>query len=241
MMNKSLEALPTHSAYTPLHTVDEVVAAHRARQNPTSINYRGRTYTIFPDVFSPFIAPSGHLSLALAGLPIFQNKRILDVGSGCGIFACLLKEAGAETILGLDINPSAIANAQLNVRSQQMSGIEIRESNLFEALGAQESFDIVFADLPFTRGDVCDNLDAAFFDPDLRTIRQFLIGFASLPQFRNAEAFLCLSNLDGLDVPETAQELGLDMHPFLTVDLLWIKLMIYCVRRQEALTASFLK
>jgi predicted RNA methylase len=78
-----------------------------------------------------------------------SGKAILDIGTGCGLLALLAKKLGAGYALGVDINASAITNAESNLRNNfsDCSGVEFRVSNLYQSVSSQ--FDIIVSNPPY--------------------------------------------------------------------------------------------
>lgn len=205
---------PSHKTQSLLQSqtvfIQEVLLAHRRITKPVEVTYHGHLFRIHPNVFSPFIAPSGRASLSLAAWPIFHGKRVLDVGCGSGIFACLARLSGASRVVGIDINPHAVVNARENALALGVqNSVEIRRGDLFGPVSDTESFDIIFADLPFSSGEPRDDLERAFFDKDLGSIFRFIRNLPTIiKRSRSARAYLCLSNLEPLEpvlaqLPET--------------------------------------
>lgn len=95
---------------------------------------------------------------------LYFRKRVLDMGTGCGIqgMTCLL--GGADYVLLSDVSQEAVKCAESNLVDSGLGGrADVRVSDLFEQLGGVEPFDlIVFAqpyfvgspisEYPFTRG-----------------------------------------------------------------------------------------
>lgn len=75
---------------------------------------------------------------------------ILDLccGSGC-IGLALAKAFPQATIIGTDINNKAIKLAQKNKAYNDISNITFIQSNLFDALEAQNQFDIIISNPPY--------------------------------------------------------------------------------------------
>lgn len=205
---------------------------HRQRTAVERVSHLGHSFEIDPQVFSPFIAPSGYLSFSLVAHPIFSQKRVLDVGCGAGIFASLAAASGATRVVGVDINPVAVENARRNVSALGVESLaEIRTGDLFGPISEDEVFDIIFADLPFTSGEPRDLLDRAFYDPDLITIRRFL---RELPHLLTragdgARAYLCLSDFEAFGSTEISiNSLGLlEEREYLSVHLSEATLNLY--------------
>ncbi len=76
-----------------------------------------------------------------------SRKRALDIGTGAGIQATML--AGfSERVVGVDINPRAVAYAGLNAELNGAGNVEVRTSDLYEAV-AGERFDLIVSNPPF--------------------------------------------------------------------------------------------
>lgn len=78
-----------------------------------------------------------------------KGRKILDLGTGCGIIALFAKKRGAKYVLGTDINPRAIANAQYNLKTafKDQENIEFKQSDLFENVDGK--FDIIVFHAPY--------------------------------------------------------------------------------------------
>ena len=79
------------------------------------------------------------------------GKRILDIGTGCGIIALFAKKKRAAYVLGIDINKVAISNAETNLKNNfnESFGIEFKQSDLYEEVSGR--FDIIVSNPPFLR------------------------------------------------------------------------------------------
>ncbi len=77
--------------------------------------------------------------------------RILDIGVGSGVIAVtLVSELEKATVLAVDISETALEVARRNASS--LSGqdrIEFRLSNIFEAVGKDEKFDLIVSNPPY--------------------------------------------------------------------------------------------
>lgn len=185
--------------------VHEVVQRHRAIRSSVYHEYHGHRLRIDPSVFSPFIAPSGEISLTFAALPIFDGARVLDVGCGAGIQASLIGASGAHRVVGVDINPAAIENARANASAIGCTNVEFRVGDLFSTIDESEVFDIIFADLPLMSEKPNDMLERAFFDPELDCSRRFLEALPWILSRGNGVAYLCTSNLGLVDLEKSTR------------------------------------
>ena len=78
-----------------------------------------------------------------------QVTTILDIGTGSGCIALALAQAFPNAhIIGIDINPQALALARENAILNQVKNIEFIESNLFENLQNQK-FDLIVSNPPY--------------------------------------------------------------------------------------------
>ena len=75
-----------------------------------------------------------------------KGKSVLDMGSGSGIIAVAAKEAGAKSVLAVDINPDAI-------KLIQSKEIKARVSNLFSKIKQSEKFDLIIFNPPYLPED----------------------------------------------------------------------------------------
>ncbi len=86
-------------------------------------------------------------ALTLASLTVRQQaRRVLDLGTGCGIQA-LLAARHADAIVATDINPRALRYTELNAELNDVS-LDVRAGSLFEPV-AGEHFDLIVSNPPF--------------------------------------------------------------------------------------------
>lgn len=78
-----------------------------------------------------------------------RGKRILDIGTGCGLIALIGKRLGASYVLGVDINPAAIRDADANLERNfpNTGGVEFRLGDLYGCLTGK--FDIIVSNPPY--------------------------------------------------------------------------------------------
>jgi release factor glutamine methyltransferase len=118
-----------------------------------------------------------------------SGAHILDMGCGSGVLGLTLASEwpGCHVTLA-DVSPDALALAQENARSLEISNVTFIESDLFSAL-ADQTFDLIVANLPYVperdrdtlaREVMHDPALALFSGPDgLDLIRRFVPAAAS--------------------------------------------------------------
>lgn len=207
--------------------VSQVIGWHRNQTESIQNLCWGYEFTTFPGVFCPFVAPSGKLTLCFPGITDFRGRRILDIGCGSGILACVAALGGASSVVAVDINPLAIENTLYNAKKMKVSSkVDCRLGDVFGPIRKDEEFDIIFANLPFTNGEVADALDAAFYDPQLRSLNQYIEELPNWLRVQNSKAFLCFSNLEDNSLQLTAESRGLGWNQRLVVNEEWIELAL---------------
>ena len=72
------------------------------------------------------------------------GKKILDLGCGTGILSLLCEKVGAEDILSVDIDPTAIENLKENIRCNNSKKITSLEGTIHDV---KSKFDFIFANI----------------------------------------------------------------------------------------------
>ena len=95
-----------------------------------------------PPPYWAFAWPGGQaLARYLLDHPtLVANKRILDLGSGCGLAGIAALKAGAAHVLASDIDSYALAAAELNAQANGVC-LELTSQNLLDK--APAAFDVV--------------------------------------------------------------------------------------------------
>ena len=82
------------------------------------------------------------------------GRSVLDVGTGSGVLAIAAATLGAARVVGLDLDPDALANAHENLELNGLTGrITLLERDLSASTGDLDPSDIVLANL--TGGLLC--------------------------------------------------------------------------------------
>ena len=79
--------------------------------------------------------------------PATSPPRVLDIGTGSGILAIAAVKLGARAVLGLDVDPDAIAAARLNAERNGCADRITLEMDGPERLSSPEPFRLVLANL----------------------------------------------------------------------------------------------
>jgi release factor glutamine methyltransferase len=138
------------------------------------VRLRGRRLLTDPEVLHPIHFLSTRVLVdAVRGLNL-SGQRFLDMGSGSGAIAVFAAAQGAR-VTACDINPSAVALTQENLKRNQL-GAEVLASDLFSAL-SDRVFDLICFNIPYYDGEPRTPFDAALFGgKDLVTVRRFADG-----------------------------------------------------------------
>lgn len=177
------------------------------------VSYLGKEFLVYPNTFWPF-ADSQPL---VKHFRVAPGDSVLDVGTGSGVIGVFACYQGAGRVVGVDINPAAIESATHNARLHGFEGImEVRRSNLFEALG-DERFDVITANLPFRNKPAHDVVAMSQWDTGFDTNTRFFEGvgrhlkpagriYFVQSNFGEIEAMQRLASAAGLRVAELASE-----------------------------------
>lgn len=161
-------------------------------------------------VIHPNVYPPGTDTYLMAGTVRIQpGQTALDIGTGTGAIACKLALEGASYVLGVDLNPRAVKNAQENKELLNLSKVTFKQGDIFE--GIDEEFDVITFNPPYTDRKPNDDIDICFFDKDHEALRRF---FSELGRHLKpgGRAYIAWSNFGtaGL-LPKLAAEHGFDI------------------------------
>lgn len=136
----------------------------------------GFKFKVYPSVFNPLDYISSPIFADfIKSLGLLEGKRILDMGTGSGVVSVFAASSGAECIAA-DINPMAVRSARDNAAANGLEEkITAVESDLFEALNQDKTFDIIFFNPPYYKGNPHNNFERAFKGGEnLEVITRFL-------------------------------------------------------------------
>ncbi len=160
---------------------------------------------------------------------LFQNKSVLEMGSGSGILSVVMAKHGAKSVIATDIMDACVNNTQENAEILNLNHIiEVRKGDLFEPI-KEERFDLIVFHHPFfcdepTKGS---GLETAIMD-DGGIIRRFL---TDAKTYLKPEAKLLLpfneAAGEGNDPRTHAENHGYDINRIASLDPKNGKLSVY--------------
>jgi release factor glutamine methyltransferase len=108
---------------------------------------------VTPQVLIPRPETELLVEKALLRLPVDEDLRVLDLGTGSGaVSLAIAKERPRATVIGVDVSLTALEVARLNARLQKLDNVEFRESDWFDAVRG-EKFSIVVGNPPYVADD----------------------------------------------------------------------------------------
>ena len=137
---------------------------------------------------------------------------MLDLGTGSGFLAIIAAHGGAEKVVAVDINPQALQNAQYNVVQHKLEDIiELRLSDMFQAVRSDEMFDVMIVNLPLVAHPATQLIERALWDPDFVAHRTFFQQFKAHLK-PTGRIYLSQANFGEVDwVKSLAYEAGLNI------------------------------
>lgn len=140
-------------------------------------------------VFSPLRGE--YLSLMMQALLPENCQSAQDIGTGSGVLATILAQRGIAKIIATDNNPRAIACAQRNITSLNLTHqIQIIECDLF----ANEVVDLIVCNPPWLPAKPTSAIETALYDPNHTMLKTVLARAAHYLQ-PNGQLWLIMSDL----------------------------------------------
>lgn len=176
-----------------------------ASRTGSVVNCCGQDFEVHAKVFPP---RSDTRSL-VENMTVAPGAAVLDMGTGSGVLAVFAAMKGAGAVVAVDINPDAVRNASSNAERHGFADrIEVRLSDGFSAIGVNEGFDLIIANLPGRNETAPDLVAAAQWDTDFRTHKAF---FSAAPDHLAPAGIILMAkaNYPELnDVIELAEQSG---------------------------------
>lgn len=123
-----------------------VPLAKKYVQKDRTYNYEDLSLKVFKDVFHPGLFRSTKVFAEWMNQQSFQNKMVLEIGSGSGLISLVAAKNGA-IVTATDINTKATENTKLNAFANRLN-ITVIQSDLFAAVPLQ-LFDMILVNPPY--------------------------------------------------------------------------------------------
>ncbi len=135
--------------------IEGIIAKHERLRGDQKYYYQGLEFDIPSQTFNPTFGKVSTLLLEYAKTCAVPGSMVLDLGTGTGYYAVTLARQLGCHVTGIDIDEREIGVARLNACR---NGVEentkfftVRKNHPFERVGAKEKFDLIIANLPFSR------------------------------------------------------------------------------------------
>jgi release factor glutamine methyltransferase len=196
---------------------------HSDSTRPDVFELVGLEWDLLDDVWPPAYSPGGELFADL--IPLASMSSFLEMGCGTGIMSVLAALAGVRRVVGLDINPVAVRNTELNAKRHGVADrVTARESDLYSAVGPDERFDGIYWNPPFLNAPE-EMMDSSIwyetmFDPAYTKMRRFLAEGRGLLTPRG-RAYLWFGEALGNPtlVRDLAEETGYELHVLKKIEM----------------------
>ena len=117
-------------------------------------------FSIQPNVTRP-MSSKGIAKWLWSNNYLYSNKKVLDIGTGCGVQGIVCKLGGADFVTCTDILPNAINCTNENIKSilPRNDNTKVILSDLFESLSEMNKYDLIIFAQPDFLGKPIENHD----------------------------------------------------------------------------------
>ncbi|MFJ8752654.1 AMP-binding protein [Streptomyces sp. NPDC102441] len=155
---------------------------------PTTFRLHDREWDLLPGVFAPtYCVSTGFFT---ESIPFPVGGSFLEVGCGSGVTAVTAAAKGCARVAATDISDAAVANTALNAARHGLPDrVELHHGDMFDGLGPEDRFDLIFWNSPFidpgagegpparrVHDEQREQLRQAVFDPGYRAHERYLSG-----------------------------------------------------------------
>jgi SAM-dependent methyltransferase len=144
-----------------------------------------------------------------ANQELYAGKEVIDMGCGPGTQGMIMSIYGAKSVVLSDISPKAVINAIKNVKQKNLANVDVYESDLFDGLPKDKTYEVIVFNHPFFSGDP-ENFEG---DPNNdEMLRRSMLGGTELIKKFFSEVLNYLSK-DGIIVMPYFHYAGLENDP----------------------------
>lgn len=161
---------------TSIEGIKKILATSQERSFPFHMAEFGLDLVVHEGVFPPeqFVG----WRWATEHFPAVQGLDVLEMGCGFGLPGLHLANTGARSVTSVDISARAVANTSENAKRNNISNLEVFQSDVFSNVPPDRRFDIIFWNLPSQFAPVDyqhgDDLERGIIDPGHLLLRRFI-------------------------------------------------------------------
>jgi release factor glutamine methyltransferase len=172
----------------------------------------GLSLTVPPSVFHPKFYLSSRFFADHLRQTDLEGKEVLEIGCGSGILSLIAARKGAR-VTAVDVNPRAVECTSNNALTNHLEGnLQAYQSDLFDGLPANCSFDYVLWSPPFFPKDPTDNGGKAWnAGAGYEVIRRFAESAAAFLREGGCILFLLSSDSDRPSILSIFESCGFRM------------------------------
>ena len=148
----------------------KLLKRHRAVVYPFMCQFGEATLEVAQGVFCPVLTNTSQF--LLQNIEIVPSSRVLDAFTGTGAFAIIAALRGADSV-AVDMSIAAVHCASKNARLNDVARrVDVLHGSACSV--PQGKFDCIIANPPLLPGIPASNLEAAIYDPDLKSTKEFI-------------------------------------------------------------------
>ncbi len=140
------------------------------------IEFLGEEFLALPNVFWP----SKDTELLVKHMKVFRGEQVLDLCTGTGAVAIHASKMGACKVVAVDIGGNAVRSATFNIQQKGLDSIvEVRRSNMFDAIRNDEIFNVITINPPFRNHHAVREVERTMWDSELLAHRSLFLNAAN--------------------------------------------------------------
>lgn len=189
---------------TPAKPSQERKFLERRTTPRTTAIVNGRTFVALQNVYDT----STDTELMADVVKIAPDQTFVEIGCGTGAVTLLVAEH-AKSGLGVDINPAAVKNAELNSTKIGIENVKFHQSDVFKDVVGK--FDIIICNPPYNAYKPADEVEMMFWDHENDMKKRFFreVGYHLKPGGTIYFGWADFEDLDQQLPQRLAEEAGL--------------------------------